>query len=248
MSRTDPDSGVLRKNEKETCFAYSFHTACDERGIILAIDATAANIHDSVMFEDVLNQVERNIKRPEFVAVDAGYKTPYICKTLIDRGIEPAMPYKRPMTKAGFFKKYEYAYDERYDCYICPNNQVLSYTTTNRDGYREYKSDKEKCKTCPYLKKCTNSKNYTKVILRHIWEKYLEIAEEKRHDGLNKSIYARRKETIERVFADMKEKHGMRWTTLRGLQKVKAQAMLVAACMNLKKMAKWLWKPGAMTA
>ena len=38
------------------------------------------------------------------------------------------------MTKDGFFKKYEYVYDEYYDCYICPNNQVLTYRTTNRDG------------------------------------------------------------------------------------------------------------------
>ena len=29
---------------------------------------------------------------------------------------------------------------------------------------------------------------------------------------MNKNIYAKRKETIERVFADAKEKHGMRWT------------------------------------
>ena len=38
------------------------------------------------------------------------------------------------MTKDGIFKKYEYVYDEYYDCYICPNNQVLTYRTTNRDG------------------------------------------------------------------------------------------------------------------
>ncbi|MFK4473107.1 hypothetical protein ABH897_002838 [Paenibacillus sp. RC73] len=46
------------------------------------------------------------------------------------------------------------------------------------------------------------------------------------------------------MFADMKEKHGMRWATLRGLEKVTMQAMLVFACMNLKKLATWLWRPG----
>ncbi|WP_084024117.1 transposase, partial [Vulcanibacillus modesticaldus] len=46
----------------------------------------------------------------------------------------------------------------------------------------------------------------------------------------------------ERVFADMKEKHGLRWTTLRGLKKVSMQAMLVFAAMNLKKLANWTWK------
>ena len=58
------------------------------------------------------------------------------------------MPYKRPMTKQGFFRKNDCAYDEYYDCYICPNNQILKYTTTNRDGYKEYKSDKKICVGC----------------------------------------------------------------------------------------------------
>ena len=48
-----------------------------------------------------------------------------------------------------------------------------------------------------------------------------------------------RKETIERVFADAKEKHAMRYTQYRGLTKVTAEAPLRFACMNLKKLAKW---------
>ena len=47
-----------------------------------------------------------------------------------------------------------------------------------------------------------------------------------------------RKETIEQVFADAKEKHAMRYTQYRGLAKVKAEATLRFACMNLKKLAK----------
>ena len=97
---------------------------------------------------------------------------------------------------------------------------------------KEYKSDPLICKSCPYLNICTGSKDCTKLVSRHIWARYMEEAEHLRHTDLNKEIYARRKETIERVFADMKEKHGMRWTTLRGLERVSAQAMLVAACMN----------------
>ena len=73
--------------------------------------------------------------------MDAGYKTPAIAKLLIDNGQTPVFPYKRPMTKKGFFKKNEYAYDEYYDCYICPVDQIINYSTTNREGYREYKSN-----------------------------------------------------------------------------------------------------------
>ena len=57
-------------------------------------------------------------------------------------------------------------------------------------------------------------------------------------------MYERRKETSERNFADLKEKHGLRWTNYRGLERNQMQAMLVCAAMNLKKLANYLWRKG----
>ncbi len=56
-----------------------------------------------------------------------------------------------------------------------------------------------------------------------------------------KDIYAQRKETIERVFADAKEKHAMRYTHHRGLAAVTRWVRLKYAAMNLKKLANWSW-------
>ena len=242
VSKTDPDSGYYVKDEREKMFAYSFHTACDAKGFVLATKVTGANIHDSQVFGQLLEQVIEKVGKPTAVAVDAGYKTPANAKSLLDKEIRPVMPYTRPRTKDGFFKKYEYVYDEHYDCYICPKNQILEYRTTTREGYRQYASNPEICKTCPFLEKCTQNKDHIKFIHRHIWEHYVEEADHLRHTEINKNIYEKRKETIERVFADGKEKHGMRWTTLRGLGKLSMQAMLTFAAMNLKKMANWTWK------
>lgn len=85
------------------------------------------------------------------------------------------------MTKDGFFKKYEYVYDEYNDCYICPAAQVLRYSTTNRDGYKEYKSCKHICADCEYLSQCTASKEHQKTVTRHVWEEYMEVCEDIRH-------------------------------------------------------------------
>jgi len=81
-----------------------------------------------------------------------------------------------------------------------------------------------------------------KRVTRHVWARYVEEVDHLRHTPENKQLYAIRKETIERVFADLKEKHRMRWTTLRGLQKVALQTMLVFSAMNLKKLANWMWR------
>ena len=168
--------------------------------------------------------------------MDAGYKTPAIAKKLLDDEIEPLMPYKRPQTKKGYFRKHEYVYDEYYDCYICPNDRELSYRTTNREGYREYKSDGEICASCPYLGQCTQSKEHVKTVTRHVWEEYMEKSDEIRYRTGSKEIYEKRKETIERNFGTAKEHHAMRYTQQIGREKMAMKVGLTFACLNMKKL------------
>lgn len=107
------------------------------------------------------------------IIADAGYRTPAIARQLLLDGIEPLFPYKRPMTKESYFRKHEYAYNEYYDCYLCPENQVQSYSTTNRDCYREYKSRGYICCNYPQKSKCTESKEHVKPVTQHVWERYI---------------------------------------------------------------------------
>lgn len=76
---------------------------------------------------------------------------------------------------------------------------------------------------------------------RHIWKDCEELADDARYTPEYQELYQRRKETIERVFADAKEKHAMRYPQYRGLAQVSNWVKLKFAAMNLKKLAKWLW-------
>lgn len=241
-STTDPESGYYVKDERTKQFAYSFHAAADRNGFVIGSCVTPGNVHDSQVLEPLVAELIQYVGKPSAVAADAAYKTPAIARYLVGNDMMPALPYTRPRTKKGFFRKSDYSYDEIHDYYLCPDGQVLAYSTTNKEGYREYKSRPAICVNCSLLAQCTESKNHQKVVNRHVWQEYLEEAERLRHLDEVKAIYKRRKETIERVFADAKEKHGMRWTTLRGLEKLSMQAMLTFASMNLKKMANWTWK------
>ena len=68
------------------------------------------------------------------------------------------------------------------------------------------------------------------------------MADDARYTPIYQRMYKARKETIERVFADAKEKHGMRYTRYTGLAQVTNWVKLTFAAMNLKKFAKWHWK------
>jgi len=238
-SITDPDCGMFHKGEHKVEFAYTAHTVCDENGLVLETDVSPANVHDSTMFDELYHNTIEKFEEVKRVGMDSAYRTPWIMKQVFDSERLPSVPYKSPMTKEGFFKKYDYVYDEHFDCVVCPANQVLSYSTTNREGYREYKSKPYICKNCPHLAQCTESKQHQKSVLIHIWADYIDRAEDVRHSPEGKATYALRKETIERVFADAKEKHSMRYTFIRGLDRVRNWVRLKFAAMNLKKVAVW---------
>lgn len=94
---------------------------------------------------------------------------------------------------------------------------------------------------------CTQSRNHQKVVTRHLWEDFKEAINANRLTDLGKRRYARRKETVERSFADAKELHGHRYARFRGLAKVQAQCLLSAACQNMKKMALLLARKAALS-
>lgn len=246
VSTTDPDSGYMIRDGKPKGFFFLDHRTVDgKHSLITDVHVTPGNVHDSIPYLDRLDrQSQRFDFEVESVGLDAGYFTAPICKGLIDRGIYGTMPYTRPGGAKGMLKKTAFVYDEYFDCYLCPEEQVLNYATTSRDGYREYKSNAATCRDCPRLKECTQSRNHVKVVTRHVWEEYKEQIIEHRYEERGKRIYKRRKETVERSFADAKELHGHRYARLRGIAKVTEQCLLAAACQNIKKIALLLDREG----
>ena len=135
-SVTDPDSGLFVKGDHKRQFAYEAHTACDKHGFILETVVTPGNVHDSVAFDEVYDRVTAAFPETETIVADSAYKTPHICKKVFEDGRVLSTAYKRPQTLKGGYQWWKYVYDEYYDCVLCPEYQVLTYHTTNRDGYR----------------------------------------------------------------------------------------------------------------
>jgi transposase len=244
VSRTDKDAGYMVREGKPKGFFYLDHRTVDgKHAIITDTHVTPANVHDSVPY---LGRLDRQRERFNFsiraVGVDAGYAAAAITKGLEQRNIYGVIGYRPPTHRDGYFYKRDYKYDEKLDVYICPNGQLLSYRTTNREGYRQYHSDPAQCAQCPVRQKCTQSRNRTKVVTRHVWESSRERMDQHRLSRVGKRIYKRRKETVERSFADAKQLHGHRYARFRGLTRVQQQCLLAATAQNIKKIAVLLSK------
>ena len=116
----------------------------------------------------------------------------------------------------------------------------VNLCTVTREGYREYKSDPQICKTCSLLVICTDSRQHQKIVVRHIWKDALEVCEDIRHQSGMKERYQHRKETIERLFGTAKEYHNLRYTREKGKSKMEDKVGLTLACLNIKKLVKMM--------
>jgi len=74
------------------------------------------------------------------------------------------------------FHKRQFHYDAERDIYVCPNQQLLIYRTTNREGYRQYHSEPAQCRQCG----CASSAPAAETAQdrhRHVWQDSRERAD-----------------------------------------------------------------------
>ncbi|SHF59721.1 Transposase DDE domain-containing protein, partial [Acidocella aminolytica 101 = DSM 11237] len=74
------------------------------------------------------------------------------------------------------------------------------------------------------------------------WREARERTDANRLTSWGKAIYKRRKETVERSFADANQLLGHRYARFRGLTGVTCQCLLAATAQNIKKIAMALTK------
>lgn len=224
-------------------YFYLDHRTVDgANNIIVDCHVTAGNINDARPYpQRLLRTITRFDFNPIAVGIDAGYRTAYIAKFLHDIGLYGVSGYKRVSHRnKDLFYPRQFLYDGALDCYLCPNKQQLTLRTIDRNGYRHYSCGAQTCRGCPLKASCTTGQQ--KIVSRHIWQDYLDELDSHRLSPQGKKIYKKRKETVERSFADSKEMHGLRYARFRGLSKVRGQCLLVAACQNMKKIARLMAK------
>jgi len=243
-SLTDPESGYMCREQKGDGFYYLNHTTVDgKHNIITDVYVTPGNVHDSVPYLSRLDaQLEKFGFGVEGVGLDAGYNTAPICRGLSERGIFGVIPHRRTRRNDLKIQKRHFKYNKEEDIYLCSGSQKLRYRTTNREGFKEYVSEAKLCSVCKLLADCMKSKSCVRVITRHVWEEHREKVRANTLTSEGKYLRRKRHETVERSFADAKELHGLRYARFRGLSKVTEQCLMTALAMNIKKMARHLWR------
>ena len=224
VSTTDNESGYYHRDNKEKGFMYLDHRTVDDKcNIIVDCYVTKGNVHDSEPFinrcEYIKNKFNFNIKK---YAVDSGYLTLDIKRYFILNNIFGVFGYRRYGSKESREEKKKYEYVKELDIYYEKSTgEVLEYNgLIDRFGYKKYQNNDK-----------------TKIVRRHIHEEWNEIFHKNRISSEGKKLYQKRKEHVERSFADSKQNHGYRYAMYRGLKKNQNYTWLICAAQNMKNIA-----------
>ena len=238
VSTTDPESGYYHRSHKEKGFMYLDHRTVDGKSnIIIDAHITKGNVHDSGPLISRMEYIEKTYGwKPKKCGLDSGYDSLEIKEYFDENEIYGVIGYRSYGQGNTKIRRYEFKYLKQEDVYVCPKTGIiLEYRNLSRDGNKEYYNSKG-CKGCPYLKECCGKNKYRKI-RRHIREETNESARLRRLSEEGKDIAQKRRETIERSFADSKCNHGFRFAPYKGVLKNQHYTWLSCAAQNMKNIA-----------
>lgn len=210
----------------------------DAHRVVVGLEVFAANRAEGVDAEGLIDTVREEVGlSPEVVCADGAYasganRAAFEAREI--RLVSPPQPV--PENRAGHFAIDQFVYDEESDEFSCPAGERLRYAgRTGENGCRrKYRGRQKVCRRCALKSQCsaaavrclTVSENHGALVRL-------------RADSQTESfrwLYRRRAPVIEGVFAEAKQRHGLRRAWRRGLTKMRIQCLLIAAVINFKRL------------
>jgi hypothetical protein len=173
---------------------------------------------------------------PRSVTADAAYGTTENIAAIEKAGIRAYTALADHEKRTSLLGRDAFTYDAQKDLYTCPEGELL-----RRRGYDymersvRYSARASACKACSLKARCTKSTK-GRWIRRSFDEEYLERVRAYRHSEPYRKAIRKRAVWVEPLFGEAKDWHGLRRFRLRGLEKVNAEALLIAAGQNIKRL------------
>jgi len=260
VSTTDPDARVMKQADGGSAPSYNVQISTDAAHmLVVGVDVTQAG-SDYHQLLPGLDRIEQHVGRPPAqVVVDGGYISSDNITAVAARGVEligPA-PTDDPVTASrttsyghrGVSPAYEasqFVYDPASDSYRCPQGKLLRYDATYvRDGTQRlrYKARAADCQACPAKRFCCPRNREGRSIERRAYLPQVQAFREKMQTDAARAIYRQRAQVAEFPHLWIKAKLALRQFRVRGLSKVRIEALWAALTYNIQQWIRLCWKP-----
>jgi len=189
-----------------------------EKGLIVA--QTVEPSSEPAAYAALLTQHLRIFGEvPHRVLWDAGLNNIPVLKDAAERGLDLLCPsgrthdddWERKGNKGKFGKK-KFGYDADGDRYLCPAGQWLypgAWYRHSRTGYQARNFRTKECRGCPLRSQCVSGKG-GRTVVRFEGEEYKEMMDQVLAQARAREAYRARSQIVERVFAEIGCRQGLR--------------------------------------
>ena len=243
ISTVDPDARHGHKTNHHSFDGYKGHIALDpDAELITATAVTPGNAGDASVVSELLaaepaaadEAPAEPAAEPLTVYGDSAYGAGAVLETLEDAGAVSRCKVQPPTSVAGRFSKDDFTVELAARTATCPAGRTASFS--DGDGKRQAHFGRA-CGACPLVARCTTSpRGRTIEVGPH--EALLAGGRAAARDPAWRDDYRATRPKVERKLAHlMRRRHGGRRARVRGRSRVGADFALLAAAVNLARLA-----------
>jgi hypothetical protein len=244
ISTVDPQARHGHKTNHRGFDGFKAHVAIDpDSEVITATAVTAGNAGDTEPVADLLRDLLDIAPTSDDEAAptaygDAAYGAGEVLQHLDRAGVQTRLKVQGPVAPAGQFTKDQFTINLNADTVTCPNQITVSIRRITAHARHAGRADfGTACATCPLATQCTTAKAGRSITIGH-HEARLAAARHQQTDPAWKADYRATRPKVERKIAHlMRRRHGGRRARMRGRQRISADFNLLAAAINLARLA-----------
>jgi Transposase DDE domain/Transposase domain (DUF772) len=248
ISTVDPEARHGHKTNHRGFDGYKGHVAVDpDVEIITATAVTAGNTGDAEPVAGLITDLttpaatspdEDTAQDPAAVYGDCAYGAGEVLERLDAAGIDVKTKVQAPNAPGGKFTKDRFRIDLQQQQVTCPNGTIVSIRPTNGRARDVGRADfGTACATCPLRGQCTDSKTGRTITISR-YEAQLTAGRARQTDPAWQADYRATRPKVERKIAHlMRRRHGGRRARMRGQARIAADFNLLAAAVNLARLA-----------
>jgi len=262
ISTVDPDARHGHKTQAHAFDGYKGHVAIDpDSELVTATAVTAGNAGDATVVAELLTddlsvtdqaaeaagelaadaelaygpgRAGQHAAEPLTVYADAAYGAGPVLELLEEVEAATRCKVQPPTAPAGHFPKVAFSIDLDARTVTCPAGQTVRLAPHGRDCIAEFGAA---CASCPLVAQCTSSPT-GRTISVGPYEAQLTQARAEQADPAWQDDYRATRPKVERKIAHLvRRRHGGRRARVRGQPKVAADFALLAAAVNLARLA-----------
>jgi Transposase DDE domain/Transposase domain (DUF772) len=238
ISTVDPEARHGHKTAAHGFDGYKAHVAVDpDSEVICAAEVSPATSGDAVVAPRLLGDLTQGQGEPAARSVygDSAYGTGAHLAWLAQQRLTPMVKTQLPTAPGGRFPKDQFCIDLQAGTVTCPARVTVAIRPARRGGGRARFG--RACSVCPLRDACTSSAR-GRVVAVHPQEAELTAARARQRDPAWLADYRATRPKVERKLAHLlRRRHGGRRARVRGLVRVALDFKLLAAAVNLARLA-----------